>query len=456
MRAAAVTPLDPLSLVRIVGAGYLAVALGCAILAPSLFWLLLGGTALMGVLFLVYRHNPAFTAAWLTVAAATLEMALTDLIGPQAFQPTIVAVKGAGLLIAAIAVLRYGPRLDMFNPGFAWIAIFLGGWAHGLYPGLSAGESLRSLIGSVAPFAFSFVRVSRNWADTVIGMTRWLPVLVVAAGAIAAVAGLRPLFIDSAGVRLAGLGHPAFLAGVCQTAVYACLIEVFRHGRRGSFVLLGTNLLLLLLTGARAPLTYALAVGAVSLLLVRAPAFPPGQRILVVLAAATTLALALLVLGWAAADLSAVRAFNVLSIGVGNLSGRDILWPNFSQAAQGSPWLGWGVGAGNLIIPQGSEVATLLHTRAAHNEYLRIAAEGGQVGRTTLILLFVLWVRQHTARLDHVDRVVMRLAFIAFAAHAFTDNLLISTPACVWFAYAAAVFARGRHELATLGRVRRY
>jgi hypothetical protein len=31
--------------------------------------------------------------------------------------------------------------------------------------------------------------------------------------------------------------------------------------------------------------------------------------------------------------------------------------------------------------------------------------------------------------------------FLAFAAHAITDNVLISTPACVLFTFAAAVFA---------------
>jgi hypothetical protein len=36
----------------------------------------------------------------------------------------------------------------------------------------------------------------------------------------------------------------------------------------------------------------------------------------------------------------------------------------------------------------------------------------------------------------------MRLAFAAYAAHAITDNLLISTPACVMFAFVTAVFAR--------------
>lgn len=36
----------------------------------------------------------------------------------------------------------------------------------------------------------------------------------------------------------------------------------------------------------------------------------------------------------------------------------------------------------------------------------------------------------------------MRLAFLAFAAHANTDNVLISTTACVFFVFATAVFAR--------------
>ena len=40
----------------------------------------------------------------------------------------------------------------------------------------------------------------------------------------------------------------------------------------------------------------------------------------------------------------------------------------------------------------------------------------------------------------------MRLAFAGFAAHAYTDNVLIATTACVFFAFATAVFARGAWE----------
>lgn len=447
MRVAIPAPLHDAALINLAAAGFLLFSLACAMFAPTLFWLFLATATASGVVFLAFRFTPLFTAAWLLVTAASLEMTAVDLVGPDAYQPAIALIKALGLALAIVAALRYGPRLDPFNPAFAWLAMFLGGLVHGLWPGLTPGDSLRSLIGSAAPFAFGFSRPSRSWAKAIIRATCWAPLLSVAAGALVAAAGLRPLFVTSGGLRLAGLGHPAFLAGVCETAVYACLLELYRNGHRRNFCLLGTNLLLLLLTGARAPLTLALAVVGSSLLLVRSSAFPARYRLLLLLAGAAGLPLvAVLALGLLPSEVSTVRAFQVLTTNLSNLSGRELLWPNFEQAAAGSPWLGWGVGAGNLIIPQGDPVAKLLQTWAAHNEYLRVAVEGGQLGRILLVLLLFLWVRQHTALLCRSDRAIMRLVFVAFAAHAFTDNVLISTPACVLFTFATAVFARGRFE----------
>ncbi len=118
----------------------------------------------------------------------------------------------------------------------------------------------------------------------------------------------------------------------------------------------------------------------------------------------------------------------------------------FERAAARSPWFGWGVGSGNTVVPQGSDVVLQMHTWAAHNEWLRILVEGGQVGRAALVLLFALWCWHHTRRLARAERTIMRLVFLAFACHAFTDNVLISTSACVLFAFCAAVFARGALE----------
>jgi len=447
MRIAPAAPLPDTALIGVLAAACLLAALVCALLAPALFWLLPAAVTAAAIVFLAFRFTPAFTAVWLVIASASLEMTAADLLGEAYFQPTIALVKGAGIGLAAVAVLRYGPRLDLFNPAFAWLAMFAGGLAHLLWPGLGAADSLRSLIGSVAPFLFGFSRLSRGWARTVIRATAWAPLLSVAIGAMCDAAGIRPLFVNSGGWRLAGLGHPAFLAGVTETAVYACLVELYRNGGWPDLVLLGANLLVLLLTGARAPLTLALAVAGLSLLLVRAPAFPARHRLLLILAAAAALPLAgVVVFGLVPTGASGVRAFEVLTNNFDNLSGRQLLWPNFETAAASSPWLGWGVGAGNVVIPSNGPVARLLQTWAAHNEYLRIEVEGGQIGRALLIGLLILWVRGHSIRLCPSDRTVMRLAFLALAVHAFTDNVLISTPACVLFTFAIAVFARGAWE----------
>jgi O-antigen ligase len=295
-------------------------------------------------------------------------------------------------------------------------------------------------VGSVAPFAFAFSRLSPRWGRAIVRATMWIPLLSVAGGSALDLAGLRPLFVDSFGQRLAGLGQPAFLAGLCLPAIYACLIELYRDGRWRWLGLLAGNFAILVLTGARAPLACATAVTGLTLVLVRSDAFPRHRRILPILLAAGLLP----VLVALAPGLPMVRLFHLLSDEAGNLSGRELLWPPFERAAEASPWLGWGVGAGNVIIPPDSELAQAIQSWAAHNEYLRISVEGGQLGRGLLIAMLVLWVWRHTRLLCRTDRLIMRLAFAGFAVHAYTDNVLIATTACVFFTFATGVFVRGR------------
>lgn len=411
--------------------------LGSALLAQIVFWSLLLVASALGITFLAWRHVDTASAAWLLLAGLTLEMTLHDLIGPDAYAVTIAIVKSAQLALGVLCVLRYGPSLDPVNPAWVFVAMFAMGFVHGLHPGLTTADSSRSLLGSVAPFAFCFSRLPSTWARAMVRAVRWIPLLSVLCGGVLDVAGLRPLFVESGGERLAGLGHPAFLAGVCLPALYASLIGLYRDGRRSNLVLLGTNLLILVLTGARAPLAYGVMVIALSFAFVSSPALPARRRWLLLLGAATLVPL-LALFSDALADM---RLFNLLTSDSTSLSGRDLLWPPFEQAAAHATWLGWGLGAGNFIIAPGSDVAQLLHTWAAHNEYLRIEVEGGQVGRAILVGAFVLWVTNHTGRLPPAERRIMRLIFIAFAAHAATDNVLISTPACVLFSFVAAVFA---------------
>ena len=420
--------------------GAFAFATTGAVLAPRWFWAPLAIVAIATVGILAFRHLVAVCVVWLLIAGATLEMTLGDIVGLAAYQPTIAAVKAAELGLALLCILRYGPYPDVFNPALAFIAMFVAGLAHGLHPDLTPADSVRSLLGSVAPFAFAFSRLSPEWGSAIVRATAWIPLLSVAGGAALDLAGLRAVFVDSGGARLAGLGHPAFLAGFCLAAIYACLIELYRDGRSRWLLLLAANFAVLVLTGARAPLACAIAVTGLTLGFVRSGAFPQRCRILPLLLAACLLPL----LAVLAQQLPMVRLFNVLSGEAGNLSGRELLWPPFEQAAAASPWFGWGVGAGNAVIPPDSELARMIQSWAAHNEYLRMEVEGGQLGRGLLIVLFVLWVWRHTRRLCRTDKAIMRLVFLAFAVHAYTDNVLIATTACVFFTFAAAVFARDR------------
>ena len=422
----------------------LAVPFGVALGTPSLFWPLLGVAGVVGLGFLALRHTAGFCVAWLLIAGCSLEMTLNDLLDPAAFQTAIAVVKAAEIGLAALAALRWGARLDPVNPAWAFVAMGAVGLAHGLYPGLTVGDSLRSVAGSVAPFAFCFVRAPENWADAMLRAARWCPVVAVAGGAMLAAAGVRPLFIDSGGWRLAGLGHPAFLASVCLTGVYAALIRFYRHGRACELVFLSANFLILVLTGARAPLFYAVAVTGATLAFVASPVVPGRWRAMLLLAGAALVPP--LILLAVSGDLSSVRVFALLGTDAANLSGRDYLWPMFEAVTGESPWFGWGVGAGNVIIPPDSPVARLLHTWAAHNEYLRIEVEGGQLGRALLIGMFATWVWLRTRPLAVAERRIMRLVFLALAAHAVTDNVLISTPASVQLAFAAAVFS-GRERV---------
>jgi O-antigen ligase len=423
--------------------GFLAAGTAFALLAPSLFWLLLAGTAALGVGFLAFRYTVACCAVWLLIAGSTLEMAIGDLMGPSVPQAIIAMVKSAQIGLAVVCVLRFGPRLDPFNPALAFATMGAIGFARGLHVSLTPVDSIRSLVGSMAPYVFAFSRLSLPWARAILVTTRWIPIITVAAGAVLAAAGIRPLFIELGGARLGGLGHPAFLGGFCLTAIYASLIELFRDGRDREVALMAVNLVLLAATGARAPLIYGMAVCLLSLLFVPSAAFPWRRRLTLLLAGGA----ALPVLAVLAGELSGLRLFGTLSGShATDLSGRDILWPPFEDAAAQSPWFGWGVGAGNAVIPVTSDVALLIGTQAAHNEYLRMRVEGGWFGLGLLICCFVGWVWMHSARLRPAERTIMRLVFVAFACHAFTDNLLISTSACVFFAFAVAVFARGALE----------
>ncbi|HYZ21430.1 MAG TPA: hypothetical protein VE690_04660, partial [Rhodopila sp.] len=164
-----------------VASAALAAAVAAGLVAPPLFGVALAGAVAAGGVFLVFCFPTQASGVWLLATSLSLEMTLHDLIGEQAFQPTIAAVKGFELLLAMVCMLRFGPRLDMWSPAWAFLPMLVMGLAHGLHPGLTAADSFRSAVGSATPFVFGFCRLPKEWPGAILRATKWCAVGAVAA-----------------------------------------------------------------------------------------------------------------------------------------------------------------------------------------------------------------------------------------------------------------------------------
>jgi O-antigen ligase len=426
----------------VAAAGALGAGLCLAWFTPQALGPALLAAPLLASLLLTASFPAQATALWLAALATCPEMWLGDLIGQA---PEIIGVdKAAGLVLLVFCLFRYGARRDAFNPGLAFPVMFAAGYLHGVWPGLTLSESLRSLVGSVGPFAFSFARLSPRWCRLVIRTVIAGPFIIIGFGACLAAAGLRPLYIfEDQALRLGASTHPAFLAGFALISIYALLVEQVRRPRGGLLVLLALDIGVMLATGARAPLAIAVVLIFSVVLCVRVRGWGWASRIPVLLTVLAVPAAAVL----AAPVLGFVRLFSLARQGdILALSNRMVIWPVYEAAFLRSPWFGWGTGAGKIIVPVGALLWRLLGTNAAHDEYLRIAVEGGAAGLGLLLLLFLLWLWHGTRPMQAPERAVMRLIFLAFALHSATDNTLIATTASLMFAWVSAVFARGAAE----------
>lgn len=387
-------------------------------------------------LYLALRFPIAATVAWMLALESMPEFWAAH--GSGTHEAIIAALKLLGVGLAVILAIRQNPKLDAWNPGFAFLWMFCTGLAHGLFPGLTVTASFRSLIGSAAPFLFGFAHLPKPWCRAVIRTAIIGPLWAIALGAALQAAGLHALYNDDLGdFRLTGPGEAPFLAGFALVAIYAGLLEVSARPTGRQFLHLAINLLILLLTGARAPLALAFAL-CLAAFLIPNPAFAARGKILVLATSGALASLAFMFIG----SLSFLRVIGLAQAGQAtNLSNRGLTWPYFEIAIHNSLWVGWGAGAGKVIIPVTAPLAKLLGTNAAHNEFLRLGAEGGLTGLALLSLLMTLWAWRGTQTMPPPQRWLMRLVFAAFAVHSWTDNTFIATTSSILFIWVAAVFA---------------
>ncbi len=396
----------------------------------------LGGVGLLCTFGVALWFPLAAVVLWVLFLETSPDIWLAGLVG--GYEVIIGAMKGIGLALALALALRGGVKSDRYNPGVAYGAMFIAGLAHGLYPGLSLLSSLRSLVGSAAPFAFGFVKPPSGWSRAVVRTVIAAPFCTVLFGVVLQLAGVHVMYdLEQGALRLGASGEPAFLAGFALIGIYAGLVVLSAGVRRMEVVWLLVNFAVLFATGARVPLALAVLVTVFAVLQPYSPVAARGK--IMFLAACGALASLAVIFANA---LSFIRVFDLVQLGEAvNLSHRDLVWPYFESAIANSPWVGWGVGAGKYVLPVTSTLSASIGTNAAHNEYLRIGAEGGFIGLALLAVFIGLWAWRGSRFLPRAQRRLLRLIFIAFALHAATDNVLIATTSSIFFVWVSALFA---------------
>jgi hypothetical protein len=187
-------------------------------------WLALGALALVCAIGGAMRFPVAATVCWIFAIETTPDLWFS---GPH--EALIGVEKGAGVALVVLLGFRFGWRRDRYNPGFAFATMFFTGLLHGLYPGLTLLSSLRSLIGSAAPFAFGFVKMTPQLRRAVVRSVTVGPLVNILAGIILNLLHLHAIAAMEGNVfRLAGAGLPAFLGGFALIAIYAGLMQISR------------------------------------------------------------------------------------------------------------------------------------------------------------------------------------------------------------------------------------
>lgn len=393
---------------------------------------------------------PVGIACFVQPSLAVLGVVAFNAIGPTELLPlpaaqAIALTKLAGIGAAGLSALRHGLSRQFNGPTLGFLAAAALAAAFGrTLPQVTLGEGIRSLIGSLAPFAFISARYDGRFYRAFLLAILAGPLLSVVLSVL-----VEPLGLGNGAIhigRLDGMLHPANLASLSTIAITAATLELVRGDRR-MILWLGINAVILVGSGARVPLLLMALFGLGILLLARTDHFRFGHKLRL-----TAMAVPLvLVVGAIFGPQIIARSFTTWTGQAGfQFSGRDIIWDLFVDVIAGSPWFGYGIAAGRFAVSM--EEVALLGSNAAHNEYLRLAVDVGVIGVVLIFLGFLVWIARETRRMLPGEATVMRGAALVLAAHSITDNTLIALTMMTRVFWLALVFDRARAEAAARRR----
>ncbi|MDB5373133.1 MAG: O-antigen ligase [Belnapia sp.] len=420
-----------------------------ALLQPTLLLLLLPFMVVVLAALAFYQFPQAIVGILVLTYGLGLDIQLDG--GMLAAGGATTATVGAAVVkvipfaLAAVLMLRYGLSNAINWPFLAFTVIAtLSIVILPIGQVVSNAEMIRSFIGSTAPFVLGFAMApKRVWTALIRGAT--LVPLISAFGVLFThLAGLYPA-LDTLG-RFQGLHTAPFLAGFCVTAIFAATLEYLRGFKLIWLVVAALDMAVLLATQARAPLGAVVLFLLAIFLISDRRIFPLKRKVDLVMGGAVP---GLLLLG----PVIAFAMQRFLSQGA-DTSGRDLMWPYFTEAIATRPLFGYGLGAGKLIVNPDDPLIKLLGSTAAHNEYLRLSVDAGIIGCAGIFIAIIAWIWGGARDAPLADRLVLRAGLVAALLHSGFDNTLIATTSVMQFCVFAAILARGRAETKLAGRSR--
>ncbi|WP_372638156.1 O-antigen ligase family protein [Cohnella sp.] len=337
------------------------------------------------------------------------------------------------ILLSVPAMIRFGIHKARLAPIAAvFLICALTYTMADRHPMLSSSAPLVTLIGMTAPFIFLLIRWPRNVTERHVKLLCLLPAVSVAFGAVFHLAGLYPMFVTeyNGAFRLQGANIPPHLAFLAFVAFFVSMVGVKRYPRQMSiyYFLMGTNFVIMLLTGTRGALVAALAmVLAFAFDLLKQ--FLKGKTALIVPLIGFVAILALSV-GLQMDNLKK-RSYAQQSNAEVNLSGRSEAWEFFLNGAKESPWFGRGLGS-VLVSNDGSIDKSF---SVPHNEYIRFYYDGGIVGAALLFRALLIVFLEVYRRASREIRIYLAAFLLGFAVYSISDNTISSiqfiVPFCV-------------------------
>lgn len=283
------------------------------------------------------------------------------------------------------------------------------------YPYFSWANWIRASNQLFVPLALLCISPSRRDAGLLLSGFAVAPIVCFVAGCIYDLAGLHKLFSAEYGsgiLRLQGALIPAFMGAISVGGSVASLL-LWISGRKKWLYIFVMNSMLLILTAARMPIAvWALVVGYLLLFQVRlAPLHKIGFITILV--------------GGGLAFLFSFGDSLLARAGTSGTSGRDVLWRHYELLINTYPDFGVGLGNSPLTVPHQTSIQ-VGGVVAAHNEFLRIAAEVGVIPSILILLLFLILMASIWIRLG-TKNALIPISTAAFLIYCYTDNS-IATP----------------------------